>query len=176
MATFTIRDEDNIDIVLGGSNLSAVLSTSHIVISVDGNKSLVLDIDLNPKTMSIPSEDALSAKTLKIEALAGEVISATKLVYMISDGVCGLADRSNITKKDVIGIALSASVIGGNVAILLFGRFADAFFNYPVNSSLYLDINGNITDIAPTTGYSVLIGKGLGTGAIFIDIERPIIL
>lgn len=176
MTVYTIRDEDNIDIVLGGSNISAQLNTSPIVINIDGNKRLSLDIDLNPKTVSIPSDEALSAKTLKIDALAGEIISATKLVYMVSDGICGLADRSVVDKKDAIGIALNSSVVNGKVSILLFGRFTDTFFNYPVNTSLYLDINGNITDIAPTTGYSVLIGKGLGTGAIFIDIERPIIL
>ncbi len=176
MTTFTIRDEDNIDIVLSGSNLSAELTTSPIAIKIDGQKNLTLDIDLNPKTVTVPSDEALSAQTLKVVATAGEIISATKLVYMVTDGVCALANRLDVDKKDAIGIALNASVVGGQVSILLFGRFTDSFFNYPVNTSLYLDIDGNITDIAPSTGYSVLIGKGLGTGAVFIDIERPIIL
>jgi hypothetical protein len=120
--------------------------------------------------------ESLSAQILKIQAIAGEVISATKLVYMIDETTCGLSDKDILSKKDAIGIALNAALPGSSVDILLFGRFVDLFFTYPVNTSLYLGNNGNITDIAPSTGYSVLIGKGLGTGAIFIDIERPIIL
>lgn len=122
------------------------------------------------------AEESLSARTLKISLIADENVSALKLIYQSSPTNGGLGNSQINAKKDVVGISVSAAVTGNLFEVLLFGRVEDAFFNYPVNTSLYLDIDGNITDISPTTGYSVLIGKGLGTGAIFIDIERPIIL
>ncbi len=122
------------------------------------------------------AEESLSARTLKISLIADENISALKLIYQSSPTNGGLGDSQNNAKKDVVGISVTSAIAGNSFEVLLFGRVEDAFFSYPVNASLYLDISGNITSIAPTTGYSVLIGKGLGTGAIFIDIERPIIL
>ena len=178
MTNFTIRDEDNIDIVLGGSNLSAQIATSILAISIDGHKKLELGIELNDRPVSsvVTPTEALSARVLKITLTASENISALKMIYMTGPTSGGLGDTTDLNKFDVIGIALTAAVVGNIFEVLLFGRVEDGFFNYPVNTSLYLDISGNITSIAPSTGYSVLIGKGLGTGAIFIDIERPIIL
>lgn len=120
--------------------------------------------------------ESLSARALKVSLTADETISALKMIYQSSPTNGGLGSGQDNLKKDVVGMSVTAALAGASFEVLLFGRVEDSFFNYPVNTSLYLDINGNITDIAPTTGYSVLIGKGLGTGAIFIDIERPIIL
>lgn len=146
-----------------------------IAVQPDSAKTVCCDTPSSGGSTEL-AQEALSARVLKITLIASENISALKMIYMTGPTSGGLGDTTDLNKFDAIGIALTAAVTGNTFEALLFGRVEDGFFNYPVNTSLYLDINGNITDIAPITGYSVLIGKGLGTGAIFIDIERPIIL
>lgn len=120
------------------------------------------------------AQDALSAKTLKIQLNANDNISALKAIYQVSPEAGDNADYRIESKKDVIGISLTAAVTGNQFDVLLFGRIEDNGFNYEVNELLFLGQDGNITNVAPASGYSVLIGKGLGAGAIFINIERPI--
>lgn len=120
------------------------------------------------------ADEALSAKVLKVSLIANETVSALKLIYQSSSDYGGLADHRDVSKKDAIGISLTSATVGNQFDVLLFGRVDDLFFNYPVNEQLFLGENGNITSIAPNVGHSVLIGKGLGSGAIFISIERPI--
>lgn len=134
----------------------------------------------NPLTGNLdyyePKEDGLSVSILQETLVASENISALKLIYRTSPTDGGLADYQDISKKDVIGLSLTTATIGNTFECLLFGKHEDAFFNYSINEILFLGNNGNITNVAPTTGYSVTIGKGFGTGSIFINIERPIIL
>lgn len=118
----------------------------------------------------------LSARVLKVSLIASENISALKLIYPTSSSSGGLADFQNSSKKDAVGIALSSATMGNLFDVLLFGRVEDPFFNFPLNDSLFLGNNGILTNIAPTTDFSVRVGKSLGSGAIFINIERPIIL
>jgi len=123
-----------------------------------------------------PVEEALSARVLQTKLIASETISALRLVYQTSPGEAALADYQNATKKDVVGIALTSATVGNEVVVLYFGRVVDAFFNFPLNDSLFLGNNGIVTNVPPASDYSVRIGKSLGSGAIFINIERPIIL
>lgn len=122
------------------------------------------------------AEESLSARTLKISLIADENISATKLIYFTSTTSGGLADFQNSSKKDAVGIALTSATVGNLFDVLLFGRVEDSFFNFPLNDGLFLGNNGMVTNVAPTTDFSVRVGKSLGSGAIFINIERPIIL
>lgn len=120
--------------------------------------------------------EALSARVLQVTLIASEIISALKMVYQTSPTSVGLSDHQNSSKKDVVGIALNSSNIGGNVTVLLFGRVEDPFFNFPLNDNLFLGNNGIVTNIPPISGYFVIIGKSLGAGAIFINIERTVVL
>jgi hypothetical protein len=121
-------------------------------------------------------EEALSSRVLKSSLIADEVISALRIVYQTSSNHAALADYQNGSKKDAVGISLTSANIGGSVDVLFFGRVEDSFFNFPLNDNLFLGNNGIITNVTPVSDYSVRIGKSLGAGAIFINIERPIIL
>jgi len=178
MTDFTIVNEDQINIQLGGSSLEIQLSKESLNIEIDGAKKLELGIELNPVFGGTtgPVEEALSAKVLQTKLIASETISALRLVYQTSPSEAGLADYQNASKKDAVGIALTSATVGNEVVVLYFGRVVDAFFNFPLNDSLFLGNNGIVTNVPPVSDYSVRIGKSLGAGAILIKIERPIIL
>lgn len=110
-----------------------------------------------------------------------EVISALKLVNATNDTDVQIGDPATTFEDSVIlGIALQAGIIGQQRQVQLFGKVEDLSFNYPINDSLFLGLDGSITNVAPTTGagytHSVYVGYSLGTGAIFLNIQEPIVL
>lgn len=110
-----------------------------------------------------------------IKKIASENISALKLVY--ADVLnCYLADNSDEIKASIVGVALNGAIIGQEVEILTGGELKDIFFTFALNEKLFLGLSGEITNIPPTNGFSVCIGHGLGSGAIFINIESEIVL
>lgn len=123
-----------------------------------------------------------SVEKLAIERLSDQGISALKVVRLTSDTTVDIAD-SSLTYVDSItaGIATSTTTgAGQTIFVQTYGVLEDAFFVFPLNDLLYLGANGIVTNVVPSTGsgdtHRVVIGKSLGTGAIFINIEEPIIL
>jgi hypothetical protein len=107
-------------------------------------------------------------------------VSALRLVkFDSSTHISPATNDAAYSDAQVIGMALNSAVIGGDVAILLFGAATDAFFAYAVNDNLFLGVNGVITDIppsAPTANFLVRVGSSMGTGAIFLNMEQPVSL
>lgn len=119
---------------------------------------------------------ALSAKVLIITKTAGETISANKAVRLSDSLTCMLADNSSIMTGTVVGISLNSGNTNDVIQILTFGNIEDPFFNFGLNELIFLGANGNLTNIAPTSGVLTLIGNGLGNGSIFVKIKDLIVL
>jgi hypothetical protein len=127
----------------------------------------------NPLTGNLDYYESSSVESFK--KIASENISALKLVY--ADVLnCYLADNSDELKTSVIGVALNGANIGEEVEIKTSGELKDIFFNFSIGEKLFLGANGAITNTPPSSGYHVCIGHGLGSGAIFINIESEIVL
>ena len=105
------------------------------------------------------------------------MLSALRLIVLDTNDEFAYGDPTTYTSSLVVGVLLDAAGAAGVlVKAQMFGRLEDPFFAFPLHDNLYLSTNGVITNTAPTTGHSVLVGQSLGTGAIFIKIEQPIIL
>lgn len=107
---------------------------------------------------------------------AGEDISALRMVKHDDPTTVSLADKDLLMDAQTIGIATNAALTGGTVSVVTFGQVDDNSFTFAPNTCLFLGDDGAITDIPPTTGHNVPIGKGLGIGSIFIDIDNITIL
>jgi len=119
-----------------------------------------------------------SVEKLSIERVADQAISALKVVRLTSSTNVDLAD-STLTYEDAItaGVATSTTTgAGQTINIQTYGVLDDPFFTFPLNDLLFLGASGTITNVAPTTGHRVVLGKSLGVGSIFIEIQEPIIL
>ena len=124
-----------------------------------------------PNVLGVPQ----SARTIVDTYIAGEAISALKIVRLDSPTTVKIGDSSS-TYEDakVIGVAISAAALGVNIDVQSFGELNDAFFSFPLNAPLYLSPTGTITDTPPTSGYNVQIGHSLGAGSIFVKVQEPI--
>jgi hypothetical protein len=113
----------------------------------------------------------------KISKVIEENVSALQIVYFSSKDTFKIA-HNNLTEREAcgIGMTLTSATQNNSVDVRTRGIVEDAFFNYSNNEFLFLGINGTITNVAPTSGFLTRIGYGLGPGAIFLEIEKPIIL
>jgi hypothetical protein len=103
-------------------------------------------------------------------------VSAVKAIYKTVSGVALANNNVDLSQATVIGISISSATSGNSVRYKIVGRLEDSSFNFTINQPLYLDINGNITETAPTSGYRTRIGTALESGAIQIQIDEPILL
>lgn len=112
-----------------------------------------------------------------LKRIASENISALKLLKSTGLNTCGVAS-SNGTFEDaqVLGIATNAGSIGDEIEIVIGGLFIDPVWNFNINGDLYLDALGNITDIAPSVGFRIKVGKAFSGTEVFIDITEIISL
>ena len=108
--------------------------------------------------------------------IAGETLSAVKPVYISGSEEVSQADSDTKPEACVIGITKHSASLGSDIEVILSGELQDSSFNFNSNESIYLDGNGNLTTVPPTTGFLTKIGKGLGNNKILINIEEPIAL
>lgn len=118
------------------------------------------------------------AGALKVTRTASVAITLGDAVYAISSTHVGLADASNtVAEAMVFGFALNNASPGADVDVLILGVLEDPIFSiFTVNSPLFLDEAGGITDVKRITGYHVVIGKALGGNQIFVSIKDPVVI
>ena len=106
--------------------------------------------------------------------VASETISAMQLVRLDNPTDVSVANTSTCPDATVFGVARVAANASANVEIQSSGKLYDSSFNFPVNTPLFLGATGNITDVAPTTGFLTQIGYSGGPGLIIVEIQDPV--
>lgn len=128
-------------------------------------------------TSTSTATTATSAEWVVIEKKAGETISALNMLRLFdADTVVKSSNDGTRNEAKCIGIALTSGNTGDVIRVLILGLVSDAFFSYPAGTLLFLGTNGTITDIAPSTGYSAIIGEVPATGVFILSINEPIAL
>ncbi len=108
---------------------------------------------------------------------AGAILSALKCVTVTSPNTVIYANNNiDLSSSTVFGITIVAAQTNESTQVKTYGILRDSSFNWPVNTQLYLDINGSLTDTAPIAGFRTLVATSQGVGAIFINIQEPITL
>jgi hypothetical protein len=108
---------------------------------------------------------------------ASETISALKCVYSISANSIAIAKNNvSFNEASVFGVAVTAANTNEEVNIQTYGVLRDTSFSWSANTQLYVDTNGSLTDVAPSTGFRTLVATAQGIGQIFINVQEPITL
>jgi hypothetical protein len=188
MAEFTIQDEDNLIVVLGKSESTfSINNNSDLITTVSGTVALKLDLLIDKNVLSgggtggIPGTGFVDqARWLVIEKVAGETISALRLVrFSDADTVVYATNNQTYNEAKAVGIATNGAALGGTVRVLIIGIMEDSFFAFPSNTLLFLGPDGTIVSTPPslpTAGYSVIVGEAPTNGVFSLSIREPVIL
>ena len=133
-----------------------------LVTSVNGETGDVV-LDLDPASFEI---------------LAGENIGAHTAVVMNSAGTAVLAaDSSDITDADVVvGITSTAASFGDLITVFRKGDFTNGSWSWTINQSIFFNTAGQLTQTAPTSGFSQKVGIPLSATSFRIAIGPAVIL
>jgi hypothetical protein len=140
----------------------------------------------NPFTGQLDSDtnssgNVASAASLQIPKIASEHIFAGECVMAISNTEVALATNDTTGASAlVLGIAANDALIGQTVNVLIMGAFTNTAYSvFAINTLLFLDKIGSITDVKPSlplSNFSTVVGKAIGGNTIFIQIGTPLTL
>jgi hypothetical protein len=107
---------------------------------------------------------------------ADGAISAVKAIHSTLSGVALAQDNVDFESASVIGITRTGAANGNKIKYQIIGKFEDSSLVFTLGAPIYLGVNGNLTNIAPTIGFRVQIGTMGQLGSMNINIQEPIIL
>lgn len=105
--------------------------------------------------------------------IAGETVSAVKVVYLDSGSVY-LADSSIEAKASAFGISETGSASGGSVVISESGEYYDSSLSFTVGQPVFLTTAGSMSQTPPVSGFLVLLGYAIAVNGININIQEKI--
>lgn len=118
-----------------------------------------------------------TATTLQETYTAGEPVTAFNVMRLTNgQTVFNAKNDGTFIEAQSVGISLTTGIIGTPTSVVMFGILSDPGFTFGANVPLFVGAGGVITDVAPLVGYIIQIGHGLGTGAIFVKVEEPILI
>jgi hypothetical protein len=86
------------------------------------------------------------------------------------------ADNVSLSSSIVIGITTEAVTSGSNVIVQASGEMTEPSWLWDISKPVYLGQNGLLTQIVPTTGVIVEIGRPIANNKLLIKIQSPIVL
>jgi hypothetical protein len=107
------------------------------------------------------------------QRLAGESVSALRVVYEVAGNVYPLDYRDDAHIDLLLGISLTAAPAGGALNIQRSGVLEDAAWSW-APGRLYLSASGSLTQTPPADGFLVLIGAATSATSITLNLQDPI--
>ena len=156
LATLEIRDSD-----------TAELEREYLVCLQQQDLQLVEQGGQGPP--GVPGPAGGSA----LQRLAGETLSALRLVYEL-DGEVFALDSGDADHIDMLlGITLTAAAAGEPVNVQRSGVIDDGGWSW-TPGRVWLGVDGRLTQTPPVAGYDVLIGSAVSATRITLNITDPI--
>ena len=121
---------------------------------------------------TVPASSLQLVRTASSAIVAGDVVRATSSTHVTPANY-----DTTLSDATALGIATSSASSGQSVTVVVLGVITYPMFNiFPVNTILFLDEDGGITDTRPLLGHLTKVGKSLGAGSIMVTIDTPTIL
>lgn len=87
------------------------------------------------------------------------------------------ASKDTATDKNkVLGMTTGAASIGSEATVQVSGFIEESSWNWNVDLPVFLSTDGQLTQSAITSGFSLIVGKPRTATNMFISISEPIIL
>lgn len=141
-----------------------------ITVTTSAPPEILTEITRGPQGIPGPAGDT----TLWYEA--GQILSGHRVV-MIEDDKAYYADCTVPSHgKRVLGITTGASVIGAQSRIQASGEMSESSWAWILDAPVWLGINGLLTQVIPTVGFSLIVGFPISSTKLLIRISEPLFL
>ena len=103
-----------------------------------------------------------------ISAIAGETINGQSAVYIAADGKAYLADKTQATCRQTVGISTGAASIGAVVTIKVGGVITEPTWTWGLGP-VWLTTAGQLSQTTPTVDYLMQVGVPVGPTKLRIE-------
>lgn len=108
---------------------------------------------------------------------AGEALGGHRFVVSDAAGNAIYADQSIATHANkVLGMTTGAALLGASVQIQQSGEYVEPTWTWALDTPIWLGLSGLMTQTAPTTGFSMIVGFPITSTKILIAMREPIFL
>ena len=108
-----------------------------------------------------------------VQRLAGETLSALRVVYELNGQVFLLSSADADHIDLLLGLALTAAAAGTATNIQLIGAVDDAAWSW-TPGPIWLGTNGALTQTPPASGFDVRLGAAVSATRVILNIEEPV--
>lgn len=161
-----------------------------IIIQPAGSSAVIQDtsaaVNIEPRELNVaiqPQENAVSVLTGAtiinnygsdtVAITAAENLGGHRIVTV--EGFYASKDTAT-DKNKVLGMTTGAVSIGSEATVQVSGFIEESSWNWDVDLPVFLSTNGQLTQSAITSGFSLIVGKPRTATNMFISISEPIIL
>lgn len=133
----------------GGTRVYCVLLPSEVV------------PDRDPDVMSFP---------------AGTNLSGHRVVQLVDNSAVVLSSTDALASCAAIGVTEGAASVGTEARVRVRGLLQEPSWSWLVGRPVFCGLNGLLTQEAPMTGFSLIVGVATSATSIYIDVKQPYIL
>ena len=161
-----------------------VEQTPSNVVSVEGGTTVISSTDMpsiiyaaEQGPAGIQGLPGPAAGTSFTRAAAANV-SGGKAVTLNAAGQCLHADGAKASiANSVVGISLNGGAPGADITIITNGgEIEETVWNWQANKPVFLGTDGALTQVAPTSGYLLVVGVAVGPTRMLVKIQQPIFI
>jgi len=108
---------------------------------------------------------------------AGVNLSGHRMVVLDDSALVIYADitvAAHVSK--VVGMTTGAAMAGADATIQTGGELIEPSWSWTLNIPIWLSTDGLLTQVAPVSGFSLIVGFPITATKIFISIREPIFL
>jgi len=161
-------------------NTSTIVTNTIIntVVETVNNPDVIQSVEKASSTVvtsGIQGPPGISGASATISYTAGATLSGG--VGVVLEGSTAIAASStNLSHAGKLSGVTTGSALLGSLAIIQTSGELDGFFGLTINSKVYLQANGTISSVVPTSGFIQQVGIALTSTKILINIQPPLVI
>ena len=170
-------------VIIQPNEIAVTVQESDIAVAVQENRNAVTITETGAAVNINPTENVVNALTGAtiinnygsdtVAVTAAENLGGHRIVTV--EGYYASKDTAT-DKNKVLGMTTGAVSSGGEATVQVSGFIEESSWNWNVNLPVFLSTNGQLTQSAITSGFSLIVGKPRTATNMFISISEPIIL
>ena len=170
-------------VIIQPNEIAVTVQESDIAVAVQENRNAVTITETGAAVNINPTENVINVLTGAtiinnygsdtVAVTAAENLGGHRIVTV--EGYYASKDTAT-DKNKVLGMTTGAVSSGGEATVQVSGFIEESSWNWNVDLPVFLSTNGQLTQSAITSGFSLIVGKPRTATNMFISISEPIIL